>query len=114
MIGTGPEGGGGNDAAERLRNLAGGVAYAAFFAVAVRVLTGSGGSGSSQPRHATAGVLGWPGGRWLVGLAGAILIIVCLVQAYEALDGDFLDDNKTEQMSGRQRQLVRVLSAASG
>lgn len=109
VIGKGPEGGGDRDAAGRLRNLAGAVVYAGFFAVALRVLIGSGGNGASQPRQTTAGVLGWPGGRWLVGLAGAIMIVVCLVQAYEALDGNFLEDNKTEQMSRRQRSWFGAL-----
>lgn len=97
-IGTGPEGGGGSDAAERLRNLAGGIVYLGFSAVAVRVLLGDGGSQAAQTRHTTAGVLGWPGGRWLVGVAGLVFVVVCAVQAYEALQGNFLSDNKTEQM----------------
>ena len=41
-VGTGPEGGGGDGTGERLRNLAGGIAYLGFFAVAAGVLTGGG------------------------------------------------------------------------
>jgi Domain of Unknown Function (DUF1206) len=54
-------------------------------------------------------VFGWPGGRWLVGIAGVILIIVCAVQAYEALNGKFLSDNKTERMGHREREVFSVI-----
>lgn len=101
-IGKGPEGGGGDKLTDRLRNGATGVVYCGFFGVAVRVLVGAGSSQSSQTRHTAAGVLGWPGGRWLVGLAGAGFIVVCLVQGYQAINGEFLADNKTERM-GRGR-----------
>jgi len=108
-IGTGPEGGGGEGTGERLRNLAGGVAYLAFFAVAVGVLTGGGSNQSKQPSHTAAGVFGWPAGRWLVGPAGVVMIVVCAVQAYEALKGKFLGDNKTERMSAREREVFSVI-----
>jgi len=108
-IGTGPEGGGGEGTGERLRNLAGGVACLAFFAVAVGVLTGGGSNQSKQPSHTAAGVFGWPAGRWLVGLAGVVMIVVCAVQAYEALKGKFLGDNKTERMSAREREVFSVI-----
>jgi TRAP-type C4-dicarboxylate transport system permease small subunit len=94
-IGPGPEGGGGKRTGERLRNLGGGIAYLAFFAVAVGVLAGGGSNQSKQPGHTAAGVFGWPAGRWLVGLAGVVLISIWAVQAYEALQEKFLGDNKT-------------------
>ena len=66
-----------------------------------RLLTGSSGSSStsSSPHKAAAGVLGWPGGVWLVGGAGVVMIGVALFQGYRGLSRDFLDDSKTEQMS---------------
>jgi TRAP-type C4-dicarboxylate transport system permease small subunit len=94
-IGPGPEGGGGKRTGERLRNLGGGIAYLAFFAVAVGVLAGGGSNQSKQPGHTAAGVFGWPAGRWLVGLASVVLISIWAVQAYEALQEKFLGDNKT-------------------
>jgi Domain of Unknown Function (DUF1206) len=48
------------------------VVYLAFFSVAVRVLIGSAGNQTQDQRQATAGVLGWPGGRWLVGPGGRL------------------------------------------
>ena len=108
-IGTGPEGGGGDDALERLRNLAGGIVYCGFFVVAVGVLTGSGSNQSSQPSRTTAGVFSWPAGRWLVGAAGVVFIVVCGVQIYEALTEKFLADNKTERMGSDGRDWFRAL-----
>lgn len=107
VVGLGPEGGGGNKATDRLRNFAGGIAYCGFFAVAVGVLTSSGSNESRQPSHTAAGVFSWPGGRWLVGLAGIVLIVVCAVQAYEAMNAKFLGDNKTERMGSETRDWFR-------
>jgi TRAP-type C4-dicarboxylate transport system permease small subunit len=107
--GSGPEGGGGHSTSERLRNLAGAIAYGGFFAVAVGVLSGSRSNQSKQATHTAAGVFGWPGGRWLVGLAGVVFIVVCAVQAYEALNEKFLEEEKTERMSRRQREALSII-----
>ncbi|MGI8864106.1 MAG: DUF1206 domain-containing protein, partial [Solirubrobacteraceae bacterium] len=75
-LGGGPEGGGGSKLKDRLANLGAAVVYLGFFSVAVRVLIGSAGNQTQDQRHAAAGVLGWPGGRWLVGVGGACLIAI--------------------------------------
>lgn len=104
--GRGPEGGGGPSAFDRVANGAGGVAYLIFCAVAVRILAGSGrGTSNGSPKHAAAGVLGWPAGRWLVGAAGVGLIAVSVYQAYDALAGKFTGQVKTEEMEPKERQL---------
>ncbi|HZU40960.1 MAG TPA: DUF1206 domain-containing protein [Solirubrobacteraceae bacterium] len=104
--GRGPEGGGGSSAFDRVANGAGGVAYLIFCAVAVRILAGNAGGGSSgSPKHAAAGVLGWPAGRWLVGAAGVALIAVSIYQAYDAVSGHFTRQVKTDEMARQQRQL---------
>lgn len=108
-VGLGLEGGGGKKTTDRLRNLAGGIAYCAFFAVAIGVLTSSGSNQSRQPSRTAAGVFSWPAGPWLVGVAGIVLIIVCAVQAYEALQKKFLGDNKTEQMGSDTREWFSVI-----
>ncbi len=54
---------------------------------------------SGNAKSATAGVLGWPAGTWLVGIAGAVLIGVGLYQGYRGVRKDFLADSKTEEMS---------------
>jgi Domain of Unknown Function (DUF1206) len=108
-FGRGPEGGGGPKPFDRIASAAGGVAYLAFFAVAVRILFGSSSNSSSQPSKTTAGVLGWPGGPVLVGIAGAALIAISLYQAYDAVRGDFADDSKLGEMSRAARHAFMVL-----
>lgn len=109
ISGRGPEGGGSPELKDRIANLAGGVVYAGFFVVAIRVLTGSAGNSSSEPKHAAAGVLGWPGGRLIVGICGAALIAISLYQLYDALRGGFADEAKTERMSPGQHRLFMLL-----
>jgi hypothetical protein len=115
VFGRGPEGAGSPEAKDRISNAAGGVVYLGFFAVAVRILfggsTGSGGSGggSSNPAHATAGVLGWPGGPVIVGIAGGVFIAICLYQIYDALRGGFAEDVKTGEMSSEQRRVFMAV-----
>ncbi len=97
--GRGPEGGGGSGLKDRVANAAGCVVYLIFFVVAIRVLLHSAGNSSSQPSQAAAGVLGWPGGQLLVGIAGAGLIAISAYQAFEAVRGKFADDSKIGEMN---------------
>lgn len=108
-FGRGPEGGGDPDVKGRIASGAGGVVYLGFCAVAVRILFGSSSSGSGQPSHTAAGVLGWPGGPVLVGIAGAALIAISLYQAYDAVRGGFADDSKTGDMSDGERRTFMLL-----
>jgi hypothetical protein len=84
---------------DRVAALASGIVYGALCVIAVEILLGSGSSGSGNASKPTAGVLGWPAGTWLVGLAGAVVIGIGLYQGYKGISQDFLDDSKTEQMS---------------
>lgn len=108
-FGRGPEGGGGPDFKERISGAAGGVVYLAFFAVAVRILFGSSGGGSNGPSKAAAGVLGWPGGAVIVGIAGVVLIAISLFQIFDTWRGGFLDDAKLGEMSEVERRAFTVL-----
>jgi hypothetical protein len=95
-VGHGPEGA--DKGADRVVALASGLAYAGLCAIAIEILLGRG-SSSGSPQKPASGVLGWPGGTWLVGIAGGVLICVALYQGYRGTSRDFLDDSKTEQMS---------------
>jgi hypothetical protein len=96
-IGHGPEGS--DSGFERLAALGSGIAYGLLCAVAVGILLGSGGAAHSSPKKSAGGVLGWPGGTWIVGIAGAVMIGVALYQGYRGVTKKFLDDSKTEEMS---------------
>jgi hypothetical protein len=108
ILGTGPEGGGGTGVTDRIAGIGGGLAYIAFFLVAVRVLTGSGNRSSGAPEHAAAGVLGWPGGQAIVAAAGAVLLAISLFQLYEAVSGSFMKDSKTGRMEPDERRLFKI------
>jgi hypothetical protein len=109
IFGRGPEGGGGTSVKDRVSNLAGGLVYLGFFAVAVRVLTGSAGNSSGAPQHAASGILAWPGGQVLVGGVGAALMAISLYQLYDAARGGFADEAKIERMSPRGQRAFMLL-----
>lgn len=109
-FGRGPEGGGDPDVKDRVANAAGGIVYLGFFAVAVRILFGSGSGGaSSAPSHATAGVLGWPGGAAIVAVAGAVLIAISTFQIWDACRGQFANESKLREMSPLERRVFFVI-----
>ena len=102
FLGHGPEDS--DSKGERIAAFASGLVYAGLCAIAVTILLGS--SNSSNTGKTTAGVLGWPAGTWLVGIAGAVLIGVGLFQGYRGVSKDFLEDSKTEQMSAAVRRWI--------
>ncbi len=88
---------GADDAKDRIDGLASGISYAILCAAAVKILLGSGGGGS-HPDKTAGGVLGWPGGPWLVGLAGAIIIGVGVQQGYKGISRSFMEKSDTGRM----------------
>jgi uncharacterized membrane protein YidH (DUF202 family) len=67
---------------------------------AIRILTGSPAAGpSSTPDRTTAGVFDWPAGRWLVGLAGIVLLGVAAYQLVKGARRSFLEELDTGQMT---------------
>jgi hypothetical protein len=109
VLGHGPEAS--DDTKERLDGLASGIGYALLCVTAVSILIGSGSGGSGGPDKATGGVLDWPGGQILVGLAGLIIVGVGLEQGYKGISKKFLEDSKTEQMSERVERFVTALGS---
>ena len=105
LLGHGPEDS--DSGFERVAACGSGIVYAGLCAIAVEILVGSGSSSGSGSTHKeTAGVLGWPGGTWLVAVAGVVLIGVGLFQGYRGLTRAFLKDSKTEQMSAKVRTWI--------
>ena len=104
LLGHGPESR--DSTFDRVAAFGSGVAYAAICALAVEILLGSGGNSGGAQKPA-AGVLGWPGGTWLVGIAGAVLVGVGLYQGYRGISTDFLKDSKTEEMTPTIRMWIK-------
>jgi hypothetical protein len=109
IVGHGPEGGGDHSTMGRIVAASSGVAYAGMCALAVAILLGASSQSSSSPHKSAAGVLDWPGGRWLVGAAGAIFIGVALYQGYKGLSRKFLEEDKTEQMGPTARRWITII-----
>jgi uncharacterized protein DUF1206 len=102
-LGRGPEGA--DRGIERLGALGSGLVYAALCWVAIKAASGSAGS-SGNTKKTTAGVFDWPAGRWLVAIAGLVLIGVGLYQLVRGLTQKFLEDSKTEEMSPAVKQWI--------
>ena len=83
------------------------VIYAAFAVLAIRFATGGGQSSSQQEQQTTAGVFGWPGGRWLVGIAGLLVIAVGAYHVYKGVTKRFLKEIDTTDCS---RSAVRLVT----
>jgi hypothetical protein len=105
---------------ERGVNVVRSLIYAALTFGALKILLGSGGSQSEtgQARETTGTVLSWPGGTWLVGITGLIIVGVGLWNAYQGITKKFEEEWRTGQMSqvaqrwGRRAGVVGHLSRA--
>ena len=103
-LGRGPEGS--DSGLERVAALVSGLSYGALCLLAVEILIGSGSSSSTDPTSSTAGILGWPGGPWIVGAIGVVFIGDALYQGYRGITQSFLKDSKTEEMSPGVRKWI--------
>jgi uncharacterized integral membrane protein len=101
--------GDGKRAGPRLRSLARAVIYGGLSYLTFQVVSGTRGSQSGQQQDVTARVMQHPGGRWLVGIVGLVIIIVGLVLAMEGVRRKFMKYLRTSQMSPRTRRVVELL-----
>jgi len=83
--------------------------YIALAILAIRFATGSGKSSSQQQQDTTAGVFGWPGGQWLVGAAGLVLIGVGAWHVRKGINKHFLKQIDTSDASPSALRLVTRL-----
>jgi hypothetical protein len=99
----------GNGAGPRLKSLARAVVYAGFAYLTFKVIAGAASSQSQQQQDTTAKVMQHPGGQWLVGIAGLIIVIIGAALALEGLRRKFMKNLRTAQMSPRTRGVVELL-----
>ena len=85
------------------------VIYLVLAYTAIRFATGGGQSSSGQEEQAVAGVLGWPGGRYLVGAAALALIGVGAYLVHKGVTKRFLKEIETAEASATQRRLIERL-----
>jgi hypothetical protein len=94
------------------------VVFFTLAVLAVRTAIGSGGGGNGQQK-ATAGVLGLPGGQWIVGLVGLGIIIAGGSKIYAGWkkkfedDMDMPSDPKTRQTVERTGQIGFIAKGVS-
>ena len=83
-----------------------GLIYAGLTYTTIRILAGSGGQQSQdeEAQRTTAGVFEWPGGRWLVGLAGLAIIGAGSWNAYRGVTKKFEEKWRTGEMSSTERR----------
>jgi len=76
--------------------------YGGLCAAAVSILTGEKSGGGDEEKEATEGLLGWPGGRWIVGAIAAGIGAAALWNFYRAVSGQYKESLKKQQMSGAE------------
>jgi hypothetical protein len=85
--------------------------YGSLCAAAVSILIGAGGSGDKE-KEATAGILGWPAGKWIVMGIAAAIAIAALWNFYRGVTVRFLKQLKTGDMSPRVRAWTTRIGVA--
>jgi hypothetical protein len=108
LLGRGPEAGR-DSLIDRVAWFGSGVFYGALAYGAVEILLAGHTTGSSVPKG-TAGIFGWPGGRWLILGAGVVMLVVGAYQGYRAVTQEFLDDAKTGEMSERTQHAFSTVA----
>jgi hypothetical protein len=83
--------------------------YITLAVLAIGFATGSGKSSSQQQQETTAGVFGWPGGQFLVGAAGLVLIGVGGWHIRKGINKHFLKQIDTSDASPSAVRLVTRL-----
>ncbi|MGZ6625205.1 MAG: DUF1206 domain-containing protein [Solirubrobacteraceae bacterium] len=99
----------GSDVQHRVSAIASGIAYAVLCYAAIKIIAGAQGGSGGSPRHATAGVLGWPGGPVIVAVGGLVVIGVGVYQGYKGLARRFEEESNVEQMAPRTRTAFATL-----
>jgi Domain of Unknown Function (DUF1206) len=85
-------------------------AYAGFAYLTFQVISGSQGSQTRQQQDLSARLMHHgAGGRWLVGIAGLIIVIVGAALVMQGFRREFLKHLQTAQMRPRTRRVVELL-----
>ena len=108
------EGTDGKGLAKRASRAGKAVIYGALFVTTVQILldgrrSSSGGSGGSGEDSATAGVLAWPAGQWIVLGVGLAILGVAGYQLYRAFSEKFMDDIETGSLGAAGETAVEAI-----
>ncbi|MFJ8194522.1 DUF1206 domain-containing protein [Streptomyces sp. NPDC096094] len=89
-------------------------AFVAYSVLAFAAGTGGSGSSDRQSRDVTAKVMEMPAGRWLVGVAGAAVVVAGVVIGVQALRRSYHKKLKLGALGPRARRLVDVTGVGGG
>jgi uncharacterized protein DUF1206 len=92
-----------------VKSVAKAVVYLALAATAIRFAVGSGQSSAQQQQQRTAGVFGWPGGRFLVGIVALVLIGIGALHVYKGVKKTFLKQIDLASAPPRAERLITRL-----
>ena len=112
LFDRGGQGGDEKALAKRAGQAAKAALYLSLAAAAMSILVGGGSgtaSGAGGEKKATAGVLGWPGGRWIVLAVGVAILVAAGFQAYRAVRRKFMDEIDESEMTEAARLLTERL-----
>ena len=99
----------GDGAGPRIKSGFRGVVYAFFALTTLSVLHGSGSSQATTQQDASARVMQHTGGRWAVGIVGAVVVIVGVSLMVEGSRRKFLKTMGISQLGERARRTVVAL-----
>lgn len=88
---------------KRVTALAKAAIYGALCATAVSILIGEDKGSGNKEKEATGGILGWPGGKWIVMAIAVAIAGAALWNVYRGISGRFMKDMKTGEMSSGVR-----------
>jgi hypothetical protein len=83
--------------------------YGVLCAAAISILRGESGSGNEE-KQATEGVLGWPGGPWIVGGVAAALAAAAVWNFYRAVSGQYKKSLKEYEMAEGERAATTAIA----
>jgi uncharacterized membrane protein YidH (DUF202 family) len=95
--------------AKRAADVAKGLVYGALFLSTLSILLGEGGGSSNKEDKTTGGILGWPGGRWVVIAIGVAIAGAGAWNGYRALTATFRKKLHTGEMADAPETLAVVL-----
>jgi hypothetical protein len=95
-----------------VKSVAKAVVYIALAVTALKFALGSGQSSSQQQQQRTAGVLGWPGGRFLVGIAALVMIGIGAQHVYKGVKKTFLKQIDLAEAPPSAEKLITRLGQA--
>jgi len=92
--------------AKRIGYVGRGLIYAGLTYSTLKIVMGSGGGGSQNEKahHSTAVVLKWPGGTWIVGVVGVVLVGVALWNLYRGVARKFEDKWRVARLTPAVRR----------